>query len=302
MTECFLTGYHISQHRLPPGKECPYEEDVHVPLIIRGPGIPAGHSANIVSSHTDLTPTIMKLAGKARPDLDGSAIPLSKKDLAKPDSGEHVNVEFWGRALPEGKYGVIGNSTYPGLGPVGARNNTYKALRVAADEYSFLYTVWCTGEREFYDMNVSRAILVGFALASTNSTQRDPDQMHNLFDKDNVHLAEEYTIAGRSFNRVHDRIDSLLMVLKSCKGKSCQSPWSVLHPDEAVRSLRDALRAKFDAFYEEQPRVSFSSCQLGYIKDEEGPQNVHVWDTFQHPPPGGKQQPFQYQGHWSWWT
>lgn len=111
--------------------------------------------ANIVSSHTDLAPTILKLAGNARSDLDGSAIPLSNKDLAKPNSGEHVNVEFWGRALPEGKFGWIGNSTYPGLGRVGARNNTYKALRVVSDEYNFLYTVWCTGEKEFYDMDVS---------------------------------------------------------------------------------------------------------------------------------------------------
>lgn len=30
-------GYHISQHRLSPGKECGFEEDINVPLIIRGP-------------------------------------------------------------------------------------------------------------------------------------------------------------------------------------------------------------------------------------------------------------------------
>lgn len=152
-------GYHISQHRLPPGKECSFEEDIHVPLIVRGPGVPAGHTASIVSSHTDLTPTVLKLAGKSRPDLDGSPIPLTKKALAKPNSGEHVNVEFWGRALPEGKYGWIGDEDYPGLGRVGARNNTYKALRVSADEYSFLYTVWCTGDKEFYDMKVGDVVV-----------------------------------------------------------------------------------------------------------------------------------------------
>ncbi|KAK4499656.1 hypothetical protein PRZ48_010174 [Zasmidium cellare] len=277
-------GYHISQHRLPPGKECSFEEDIHVPLIVRGPGVPAGHIANVVSSHTDLTPTILRLAGKARPDLDGSPIPLTKKALAKPDSGEHVNVEFWGRAIPEGKYGWIGDDFLPGFGHVGARNNTYKALRVAAEEYSFLYTVWCTGDKEFYDM------------------KRDPNQLDNLFEEKNFHLAEEFSIAGRPFKQIHDRIDSLLLVLKSCKGKSCHSPWSVLHPDDAAGSLKDALRPKFDAFYKEQPKVSFSSCQLGYLKSEEGPQDANVWDNFQYAKPGGKQVPFQYEGHWSWWT
>lgn len=100
--------------------------------------------------------------------------------------------------------------------------------------------------------------------------------MSNLFDKRNIHLAEGYTIAGRSFKHLHDRIDSLLMVLKSCKGKTCQIPWGVPHPDETVGCLKDALRSKFDTFYKAQPRVSFSSCQLGYIKDEEGPQNLNV--------------------------
>ena len=33
-------GYHIGQHRLQPGKECGYEEDINIPLIIRGPGVP----------------------------------------------------------------------------------------------------------------------------------------------------------------------------------------------------------------------------------------------------------------------
>jgi arylsulfatase A-like enzyme len=97
-------GYHIGQHRMHPGKECPFETDIHIPLAVRGPGIPAGHTAGVVSSHTDLTPTILKLAGLDRPDLDGAPIPLSKQDLAKPNSGEHVNVEYWVSAIGEGRY------------------------------------------------------------------------------------------------------------------------------------------------------------------------------------------------------
>lgn len=150
-------GYHIGQYRLPPGKECPFETDIHIPLVIRGPGVPAGQVAGVVSSHTDLTPTILKLAGADRDDLDGFPIPLTAKELANPESGEHVNVEFWGRAIPEGKYGKIGNDSIPSIGGTekNARNNTYKTLRLIGEDYNLMYTVWCTGEKQFYDLHVS---------------------------------------------------------------------------------------------------------------------------------------------------
>lgn len=34
-------------------------------------------------------------------------------------------------------------------------NHTYKALRIESNDYSLLYTVWCSGEHELYDMIVS---------------------------------------------------------------------------------------------------------------------------------------------------
>ncbi|KAL8820049.1 MAG: hypothetical protein Q9223_001655 [Gallowayella weberi] len=98
-------GYHIGQHRLPPGKECGYEEDVNVPLIIRGPSIPRGVTTNQVTSHTDLVPTILQLIGaESRDDFDGAAIQLSGEESME-HRHEHVNLEYWGFALAEGKYG-----------------------------------------------------------------------------------------------------------------------------------------------------------------------------------------------------
>ena len=101
-------GYHIGQHRLPPGKECGFEEDVNIPLIVRGPGIPRDSVTDQVTSHTDLVPTIFDLVGlKARDDLDGAAIILNEDELQELRhlGQEHVNLEYWGFALAEGSYG-----------------------------------------------------------------------------------------------------------------------------------------------------------------------------------------------------
>ena len=43
-------GFHISQHRLLPGKNLPFEEDINIPMIIRGPGITANSQVNLVSN------------------------------------------------------------------------------------------------------------------------------------------------------------------------------------------------------------------------------------------------------------
>lgn len=163
-------GFHIGQHRMQPGKECPFETDIHIPLAVRGPGIEASAIAGAVTSHTDLAATLLKLAGSDGDmhELDGSALPLFPGEEGQ---GEHVNVEFWGRPLFEGKYaGGLGGynavistkilvltRTFKGPQPL---NNTYKALRVVGQGYSLLYTVWCTGEREYYDLHVSPTVFV----------------------------------------------------------------------------------------------------------------------------------------------
>lgn len=140
-------GYHIGQHRLQPGKQCAYEEDINIPFIVRGPGVPKGQTTDLVTSHTDLAPTFLQLAGaETRSDFDGEAIPLTSAGIEedKGARGEHVNVEMWGIIMSEGKYGSV-------LHP----NHTYKALRVVGEDYNLLYTVWCSGEHELYDLTVS---------------------------------------------------------------------------------------------------------------------------------------------------
>jgi arylsulfatase A-like enzyme len=99
-------GYHIGQHRLQPGKECGFEEDINIPLLIRGPGVPKNVTTDIVTTHTDLAPTFLQLIGAPlRADFDGEVIPTTKRGLAYASKKrqEHVNVEYWGFALGEGR-------------------------------------------------------------------------------------------------------------------------------------------------------------------------------------------------------
>ena len=55
-------GFHHGEHRIPAKKGRPYEEDVRVPLLVRGPGIAGGHQAHKLVLNTDYLPTFTDLA------------------------------------------------------------------------------------------------------------------------------------------------------------------------------------------------------------------------------------------------
>jgi arylsulfatase A-like enzyme len=56
-------GFFNGEHRVPTGKHLLYEEALRVPLVIRGPAIPAGETRNQMVDNLDLTATIVELAG-----------------------------------------------------------------------------------------------------------------------------------------------------------------------------------------------------------------------------------------------
>ena len=58
-------GYMQGQHRLHQGKFVAYDPSSKVPLLIRGPGIPAAGLSNELVSNVDLVPTILDAAGVA---------------------------------------------------------------------------------------------------------------------------------------------------------------------------------------------------------------------------------------------
>lgn len=158
-------GFHLSQHRLKAGKRCPYEEDVNVPLIIRGPGVPKGKTADIVTSHTDIVPSIVKWAGaSASIEFDGAAIPYDNVTNGTRANYEHAAIEYWG--LAKGGQKVANASTI----------NTYKALRVIGDGYNLYYSVWCDGSHEIYNMLVRTTFCYKKMLLTFFTGRSAPDE------------------------------------------------------------------------------------------------------------------------------
>ena len=71
-------GYHIGQHRLGTSKMTAYEEDIRVPYVVRGPGVPVGRTVDHMVLNNDLAPTFAQLGGVSAPSfVDGrSLVPL----------------------------------------------------------------------------------------------------------------------------------------------------------------------------------------------------------------------------------
>ena len=73
-------GYMQGEHRVPEGKMLPYDASTHLPLMIRGPGIPHGRTTRALMGDVDLAATVVDAAG-ARPGhvLDGlSMLPFAR--------------------------------------------------------------------------------------------------------------------------------------------------------------------------------------------------------------------------------
>lgn len=111
------------------------------------------------------------------------------------------------------------------------------------------YAVWCTGEHEVYDL------------------RHDPDQVRNLARRE--HAGD--VAADLDLVRVRARLDALLLVLKTCVGEVCNRPWEAVFPSGGVHSLKDALRAEFDGYFDGLPKVKFTNCDLGYHRKLERP-------------------------------
>lgn len=205
-------GFHLGNHRLLAGKIAPYEEDIRVGLLVRGPGIPAGRRLEYLTGNLDLAPTWAELAGAQAPDfVDG-------RSLVALWSNTPPSLERWRQAL------LLENSEMERLGehlftltlhplPVRERDGVrvdplllepddlddllqpeqraqavppYRGLRTQR----YLYVEYATGERELYDF------------------QRDPYQLENIVSTADAALLQD--------------LSAQLAKLKVCAGASCR--------------------------------------------------------------------------------
>jgi arylsulfatase A-like enzyme len=118
-------GFHMGNHRLyPAGKQRPYEEDIGIPLMVRGPGVPGGTVRKELVINNDFAPTIAELAGASIPAfVDGSSF-ASLLTNSPPSS--------WRTAFLEEYLTGI----------------THRAVHTQ----KYMFTEYDTGEHELYDL------------------------------------------------------------------------------------------------------------------------------------------------------
>jgi N-acetylglucosamine-6-sulfatase len=119
-------GYHMGQHRLRKGKQTAFDTDIRVPLIIAGPGVPAGKTLPQVARNVDLYPTFVQLASATpHTPIDGHSLrPLLHPPKNRPP---------WRTvALVEHSHATKPNPNDPDSEKGGGNPTTYDAIRISS--------------------------------------------------------------------------------------------------------------------------------------------------------------------------
>ncbi len=192
-TYVFLTsdnGFHLGHHRLRAGKASPYEEDVRLPLLVTGPGVPRGRRLAHLTLGVDLAPTLAQLAGArlARPADGRSLVPLLGAEAPPPAAFRRVGLLELPEVEPEAAPATAAvadadgtpfkRASGPPQGFAGLRTHRLK------------YVEHRSGERELYDLAV------------------DPYELRNL-----AATAPPETLA---------RLAGVLRALATCRGPGCR--------------------------------------------------------------------------------
>lgn len=193
-------GWHQGEHNQMPMKGRPHEEDIRVPLIVAGPGVPAGRTIDRLVGNADLAPTFAAWAGAApAAAVDGrSFAPL----LAAPDPRQVP----WRKRLPilraiEGTEPV---TRWPSYAPEAAKTEGYACLEEVVPATSLRWPEWrgLRGERVTYVEHVTgdRELYYG--------PVGDPYQLRNVF--------------CRATPEFRDQLARATAALATCRAESCR--------------------------------------------------------------------------------
>jgi N-acetylglucosamine-6-sulfatase len=218
-------GFMRGEHRIVGGKFLPYDPSSRVPLIIRGPGIPAGGTSDEIVWNGDIPQTILDIAsGTTDPSVDGrSLLPFARNPalrstrpvLLEADTGPAADTPDTepsattsaarardARVHVAGKRGV--KNLDQEADPIASLAKTkfkaapaYRAIRTGR----YLYVLYANGQSELYDM------------------LRDPAQLNNL-------------AKDKRYRSVRNFLFNALIPLSVCAGPSCRAE---IGPDPAPR-------------------------------------------------------------------
>jgi N-acetylglucosamine-6-sulfatase len=147
-------GFFQGEHRVPSGKVLPYEESIHLPLLVRGPGIAPGTVLPQLVGNVDLAPTIAQMA-RVKPGLivDGVSLLGLLKNGTWTQARDDIVLE---------------------AGPFDKPSQEYTGLRTSR----YMFAVYGNGEEELYDLQVdpyeldNRAFDPAYAAVRSELTDR----------------------------------------------------------------------------------------------------------------------------------
>lgn len=191
-------GYRMGEHRIPSGKGTAYEEDIRVPLMVRGPGIEPGTQVEKLTANIDLAPTIADIINVSPPEwVDGrSFLPFLLGDETNWRNGLLVEFES---AVQESSNNVQTVSLFETpLRSIPLVDMEADTLLVDVDGGNFngirgemfVYIEYSSGESEFYDLTA------------------DPYQLENIAN----------TLSQETLDLLHVRLEEL----RACTGTECR--------------------------------------------------------------------------------
>ncbi|MFI6815845.1 sulfatase [Nonomuraea sp. NPDC050328] len=128
-------GFHLGTHRLRQGKTTPFEEAIHIPLVVRGPGVARGAVNDAMCATIDLAPTFAELGGATVPAFaEGRSLVPLLRGQRPANWRRNVLIEFF---RPANKKSARQTPVPP-----------YTAIRTER----YTYVRYATGETQLYDL------------------------------------------------------------------------------------------------------------------------------------------------------